>query len=255
MAIDDGNIITVQHSGTYSDGAGDDVYVLSGSGLSALDANANILITDGSGANKLLLEGGLSITSSSVFADAVQFNLSNGSVVQVLAASSFTFFNGGSPSVPGAELSYAAMVSTVLGVTLPTTGSVQGGVATIGGVTLPSGNISLNTNDPAIATDAADVFTFNPATVATDGIYNLTGFDVAKDKIIIDLSTLPKDTVDSLDDLAGISNGSLGPISVEANPFTGSMVAIFGNDAATGKPIQLEIAGVSDASLVVIEII
>ena len=119
--------------------------------------------------------------------------------------------------------------------------------------------IDINANDPAdtAATAAADTFNFNPSTASTsaDADYDLTGFDTANDKIIIDLPTVPAGVFNSLDDLAGIANGTLGPISVAPNPFTGEMVAIFGNDAGTGAPIQLTLAGVADASTVVIELI
>jgi len=262
MALNDSNIIIVQHSGTYSDGAGDDIYLLSGLGLSAVDANAQILINDGAGENKIFLEGGLSISSSTVFADALQLTLSNNAVVQVLASSNFTFYTGGSLTSPGDNSSYADMVSSVLGVSVPTgSASVTGGAVTMGDTTTPTvvgvATINVNTNDPAKGTTASDSFSFSPTSASKDSdeSYTITGFDPENDKLLINFNTVPTGIFDSLDDLAGQDNDALGPISVAANPFTGDMVAIFGNDAATGKPIQLTIEGINVASTIKIELV
>jgi hypothetical protein len=98
------------------------------------------------------------------------------------------------------------------------------------------------------------MFEFAPTAAAADGVFNITNFDVAHDVLVIDLPTIPAG-VNSLDDLIGLANGVAGSISANANPFSGQMVVIFGNDVVTGAPIELDIAGVSNAANVVVEIV
>ena len=86
------DIIVPSNNGTtYRGLAGDDTYIISNS----IAANAAITIVDTSGANKIQLVDGLSVSSSKFAADAVQLTLSNGAVVTINGASNFTFDVGG----------------------------------------------------------------------------------------------------------------------------------------------------------------
>ena len=86
------DIIVPSNNGTtYRGLAGDDTYIISNS----IAANAAITIVDTSGANKIQLVDGLSVSSSKFAADAVQLTLSNGAVVTINGASNFTYDVGG----------------------------------------------------------------------------------------------------------------------------------------------------------------
>ena len=84
-------IVPSSNGTTYRGLAGDDTYIISNS----IEANAAITIVDTSGANKIQLVDGLSVSSSKFAADAVQLTLSNGAVITVNGASNFTFDVGG----------------------------------------------------------------------------------------------------------------------------------------------------------------
>ena len=80
-------IVPSANGTTYRGLGGDDTYILSNS----IEANAAITIVDTSGANKIQLVNGLSVSSTKFAADAVQLTLSNGAVVTINGASNFTF--------------------------------------------------------------------------------------------------------------------------------------------------------------------
>lgn len=113
--------------------------------------------------------------------------------------------------------------------------------------------IDINQDD-AVGTGEADIFTFAPAEVAQDGIFNVTDFDVANDVIVIDLPDV-FENVDSLDDLLGVANGALGNINIAADPFANKLVATFGEDPAAGALITLEMAGITNAADVAVTIV
>ena len=103
------DIFNVQR-GIVGKGAGDDTYILS---PELIDAGAQITITDAAGANTIQLIGGLEITASQTAATAIQLTLSNGAVVTVLGADSYTFALGGNPltgEAPNATTDFAGMV-------------------------------------------------------------------------------------------------------------------------------------------------
>ena len=114
-------------------------------------------------------------------------------------------------------------------------------------------DIDINANDPATGTAEADNFTFAPTVAALDGVFNVVDFDTANDQITIDLPDVPAG-VDSLDDLLGVANGTLGNINVAVDPFSNKLIATFGADADTNL-ITLEIAGVTNAEDVAVVIV
>ena len=119
------DIIVPSNSGTtYRGLAGDDTYILSNS----IAANAAITIVDTSGANKIQLVDGLSVSSSKFAADAVQLTLSNGAVVTINGASNFTYDVGGNATTgtSGSSNTLAQFASAMGVSTLPTSGSTDG---------------------------------------------------------------------------------------------------------------------------------
>ena len=85
---DDINILQPSDSAVVGAGTGNDVYILA---LDRLSAGQQVQISDAQGNNSLQLIGGLTISSSIVAANAVQLTLSNGAVVTVLGADSFSY--------------------------------------------------------------------------------------------------------------------------------------------------------------------
>lgn len=97
MAFTNGNdlnVIQASDSAVVGAGAGNDVYVLD---TATLAANQQVQISDTQGTNTIRLVGGLTITSSAIAADTLQLTLSNGAVITVLGASTFSFQTGGNP--------------------------------------------------------------------------------------------------------------------------------------------------------------
>lgn len=109
------NILQASDSTNISAGAGDDKYIISGDLISD---NQTISISDTEGANTIQLVGGLSITSSSVAADAAQLTLSNGAVITLLGASSFSYLVGGDSltGAGGTTEDYSTFATNTLGV-------------------------------------------------------------------------------------------------------------------------------------------
>jgi hypothetical protein len=119
------DIIVPSNNGTtYRGLAGDDTYIISNS----IAANAAITIVDTSGANKIQLVDGLSVSSSKFAADAVQLTLSNGAVVTINGASNFTYDVGGNATTgtSGSSNTLAQFASAMGVATLPSSGSTDG---------------------------------------------------------------------------------------------------------------------------------
>ncbi len=113
-------------------GLGNDRYVLSGS---SLRAGQQITINDADGANILQLVGGLAIASSQVSNNAIQLTLTNGAIVNVLGASTFTFLTGGDAftGTGGLSQTFSEFVTVALGSTVPAAGAAS---VPVGPVTL-----------------------------------------------------------------------------------------------------------------------
>ena len=106
----------------------------------------------------------------------------------------------------------------------------------------------------AAGTAAADTFTVDAVAALADVAGTnyqaaITGFDVVNDKLIIDLP-LANAAITTLAQL----NGQQGVI-VQDNPFTGSVLVNFGNDSNGGQVASIELMGVTDQSLVMIQIV
>ncbi len=104
------------------------------------------------------------------------------------------------------------------------------------------------TTAPVAATADAEIFSFDAvsALAMTDNTQiQITGFDIAADSLLLDIETAGG--VDSLDDLNGVDG-----IAVQTNAITNLTTINFGNDA-DGDVVAIQIAGVTDASLIMVE--
>ena len=86
--LNDEILIPTVNGATYLGGGGNDTYIFRQANI---PAGAIITIQDTEGANKIQLADGLSIASSSFFANAVELTLSNGAKIRVLGSSNFSF--------------------------------------------------------------------------------------------------------------------------------------------------------------------
>jgi hypothetical protein len=114
-------------------GEGNDTYLLSSS---LLPAGLNFSISDPQGSNSIQLADGLAIASSLFTSNTLQLTLNNGSVINVLAADTFTYEAGGNSTagINQTDVSYASFVQNTLGGVLPTgNGVASGGSVVIGG--------------------------------------------------------------------------------------------------------------------------
>lgn len=129
---DDVNILQASDSALIGAGSGDDRYVLS-SGV--LSPGQTVTISDAQGANTLQLVGGLTITSSEITANALQLTLSDGSIVNVLGADTFSFQTGGNGlnGQGGIIQNFSDFVVDGLGATVPAAGApaTSGGTVTV----------------------------------------------------------------------------------------------------------------------------
>jgi hypothetical protein len=114
-------IIPSENGQTYLGGAGDDMYILSGS---TVGSNATIVIQDTEGANQIQLVGGLSITASLVTDNALELTLSNNAKIQILGADNFGYDVGGNTlgGVVGTQQDFDTFVTDTLGTTVPAQG-------------------------------------------------------------------------------------------------------------------------------------
>lgn len=162
---DDVNILQASDSATIGAGLGDDRYVLSSGTLAA---GQTVTISDAQGANTLQLVGGLTITSSVITANALQLTLSDGSIVNVLGADTFSFQTGGNGlnGQGGVIQTFSDFVVDGLGATVPAVGApaTSGGTVTVnnnggttggvtgGGVTLTPAVNSISEDDTLTVT-------------------------------------------------------------------------------------------------------
>ena len=170
-------IVPSANGTTYRGLGGDDTYILSNS----IEANAAITIVDTSGANKIQLVNGLSVSSTKFAADAVQLTLSNGAVVTINGASNFTFDLGGNATAgtTGSVSSFAAFAAGAGVASLPTSGSVAGASdVTVQGTAWSSGggaSYSVTKSSTSVTEGDAAVFTITSSVaVTTDTSFSWT---------------------------------------------------------------------------------
>ena len=218
------DIIVPNNNGTtYRGLGGDDTYILSNS----IAANAAITIVDTSGANKIQLVDGLSISSSKFAADAVQLTLSNGAVVTINGASNFSYELGGNATsgVSGSTNTLSAFASTMGVDTLPSSGSTAG-----------SSDVTISNN--GISSTASPTFTVTKDTskVAEGGEVTFT---------ITASSAVSADTSFSWSAM-GDTNGSTVTAAVNADIETLSGTAVISSGSTT---TSFSVGAVSDATV------
>lgn len=121
--------INVQR-GIVGAGIGDDTYLIS---QHLLDENANITISDSSGANKIQFVSDIVVSQSKVASNTLLIETSNGSQITILDADSFDFEVGGNPlaGTAGTVFSYSNFAETYLNTSVPESGVNEGGQTSI----------------------------------------------------------------------------------------------------------------------------
>ena len=262
MAFTTGNDINILQStdtATVGAGAGNDTYILSGE---IIEANQKITITDTQGTNKLQLVGGLSIASSMVTSLAVKLTLSNGAEVTLLGADTFGYTIAGNDLTGsgGTQQTFTDFVTQTLGLSSVPTGSnmltgfakqISTTSATTGLITIATATAASAATGTTVATAAADIFGFDVLAAkaqSNNTQVSITGFNTTADKLQFNLTTASGNmTLAALDALDA-------NISAQADPFTGNMLVNFGADA-NGDLVTLTLAGVTDTSLVSVNVV
>ncbi len=106
---------------TYIGNDADQIYIINPNVVGAGDT---ITIVDKGGANKIQLTQGVEIVKSVVVADETQLTLSNGAIINVRGADTFTFNIGGDAinGVEGEDKDFQSFAEEVLGTPLPAEG-------------------------------------------------------------------------------------------------------------------------------------
>ena len=231
-------------------GNGDDTYLISGS---MLPAGTNLTISDAIGSNSIQLAPGLSITSSQVAATALKLILDTGATVTILGANNFTYDVGGNTTagIDQTDVSFATLVQNTLGTSVPVSGTTNGGAVVIGGAIT---GIPVQGNHTVNATAANDVFSFDAVTALLDTAgtntqASIAGFSTSADRLQINLPTANV-AITNLSQL----NRQQG-VAVQVDPFGGNTLINFGVDANGGDPVTLALLGITDPTLVSLQVI
>jgi hypothetical protein len=161
-------IIPTVNNTAYRGGQGADTYVIS----TAIPSNAIISISDTEGANKIQLVDGLTILSSSFFANAAELTLSNGAKIQIENASSFSFdiganaVSGDTATTP--NTTYAVFAASLGVATLPTAGSTTPTAGTANYI-VPS-----TSSSAAVTFSIADSTLTEPASATANMTFTVT---------------------------------------------------------------------------------
>jgi Ca2+-binding RTX toxin-like protein len=249
-------LVPSNNGDTYRGLGGDDTYII---GTGTVAANAKVTIVDTSGANKIQLVDGLSITASKFAADSVQLTLSNGAVVTINGADKFTYDVGGNSTagLSGTSNSYAQLAAGMGVASLPSGSTIsEGGSGTVSGASLSTGSIgySVSASANSVAEGSSLTYTITATSAPASDVvltYNVVGdtkdgtVDKAGSSDLVSLSgtvTLPAgetsvtfNITPNKDD----SNEGLEGIKVtvfdDALESIGSSVALISNTASTAS--------------------
>lgn len=233
----DVNILQTSDNAIVGAGAGNDKYILSAANVTA---NQQITLSDTLGTNTLQLMGGLTIASSQVAADTVMLTLSNGAVVTVNGASTFSYEIAGDPlsGVAGTVQTFSAFVTTTLGAASVPTGStvvtgtpnkvIAGGTSAVTPLTFA---LTANNDTPAM-------------TSGNDTVTGAAGTLAATD-VISDASTTDSDTLTAIVTVATLApviskvenvniNGQFTTTGLDLATVTGTKVATFNTAIVSG---------------------
>ncbi|MBB1487918.1 hypothetical protein [Oceanospirillum sediminis] len=172
-------------------------------------------------------------------------------VLTVLGADNFTFMTGGNPLTgqSGSSYSQNSFVTDVLNISsgIPSSGMVNGGNVTIN----DDSNSKILTPDSSgniTASDGVkDIITLSKSDISS-GAYSINNFNTSEDTL--KFTGVTGGSGNTLNELDG-DNLYGEAISVQYNPFQGSLLVNFGNDNQDNA-VYLTISGVSDASEVAV---
>lgn len=133
--VTDGYIIPQAAGDTYNGDSSDQTYSIN---PALIGTGEKITIVDQGGTNSIELVGGLEIASTKVVSSQVQITLTNGAVIDIRGADTFTFKTGqnlASGDTTGTDRDFSNFAQDVLGVTVPAAGAdaVDGGAVTVEG--------------------------------------------------------------------------------------------------------------------------
>ncbi|GAB4256070.1 MAG: hypothetical protein Kow0065_04590 [Methylomicrobium sp.] len=148
-------------------GEGNDTYLLS---PDLLTAGVKINISDPFGHNSIQLASGLSIASSKLTSNALQFILDNGSEINILGADAFTYEAGGNMTVgiDAADQSYADFAFNTLGLIVPSGNTIVSGDPVVIGENAAFVNTPSNSGSSASTSAYENDF----QTIELTGIYS-----------------------------------------------------------------------------------
>lgn len=242
-----GNDVLVPAGGnSHLGGAGNDTYIVSPNVLAPL---VTASITDTEGTNTIQIVDGTVIASSSFLNDALQLVLSSGARVQILGASKFIYQVGANVSSgdAAADLTFSQF-GAMLGAFIPAVGgaAVSGTANFTVPVTGSSGFTLVALNGGAVTGRAeAEAFIFefkmvNGRATKVDGDVVITGFDVAKDKLVFeDVGSGVVMTEAQFRQLPGVA--------IAEDPFNGSTNILLDPDQGVSGGVT--IAGILDGVL------
>jgi len=188
-----GNDFFIPNAGNkYQGGRGDDTYIISPYTLSG---PVTATLNDREGSNVIEFVDGMTIASSSFYSNEAVLTLANGASLLVLSADRFTYRLGANASAgdSASDLSNTQF-GTLLGASVPTSGILPvSGTANyvVPGSAAGNGFTQVNLSSGTVtAGAAAEEFRYDFQIVggrvakAGDGEVTITGFDVAKDKLV-----------------------------------------------------------------------
>jgi hypothetical protein len=123
--------------------------------------------------------------------------------------------------------------------------------ATTGLITIATATAASAATGTTVATAAADIFGFDVLAAkaqSNNTQVSVTGFSTTADKLQVNLTTASGNmTLAALDAVDS-------SVSAQTNPFTNSLLISFGSDS-NGDLVTLTLAGVTDASLVSVNVV
>ncbi len=162
MAFTTGNDLNILQSSDTTNlgaGAGDDIYIINASSMSATQS---VTITDTEGSNIIKIVGGVTLASSVVAANVVQLTLSSGAVINLLGADTMSYEIGGDffKTGTGTTQTFSDFATQTLGASVPNDSSTV------------TGNSNVQTNTDGTVTGGGTSTTTDTSTSSTFSLSN-----------------------------------------------------------------------------------
>jgi hypothetical protein len=242
------DVILPAGNNKYQGGRGDDTYIISPYTLSG---PVTATLNDREGSNVIEFVDGMTIASSLFYSNEAVLTLANGASLLVLSADRFTYRLGANTSAgdSASNLSYTQF-GTLLGASVPTSGILPvSGTANyvVPGSAAGNGFTQVNLSSGTVtATAAAEEFRYDFQIVggrvakAGDGEVTITGFDVAKDKLVfVNTSNTTTYTEAEFSALGG----------VDVSQSLSQNYTAIDLDSFAGNPGGVKLTGIVDAAL------